>query len=86
MRLTRGQAWLMVGAAGWTWYIWVTRIWNIVSDPAHSAQFKAVHSALALVSVALLTPIGVIGIKALRAGRDGSATGSSAERVPARRP
>ncbi|MGH2720831.1 MAG: hypothetical protein ACRDJO_04405 [Actinomycetota bacterium] len=72
MRLTRRQAWLMVVAAGWTWYIWLARIWNIVSEPAHSVPFKAVHSALALVSVVLLTPIGVIGIRALRSGSDGS--------------
>lgn len=85
MRLTRRQAWLMVVAAGWTWYIWLTRVWNIVSEPAHSVPFKAVHSALALVSVVLLTPIGVMGIRALRSGKAGSGDGSPA-RVPARRP
>jgi hypothetical protein len=85
MRLTRGQAWLMVVAAGWTWYIWLTRVWNIVGEPAHSVSFKAVHSGLALVSVLLLTPIGVIGIRALRSGKAGAGPDGSPERVPARR-
>jgi hypothetical protein len=90
MRLSRRQAWLLVGAAAWTWYIWVTRIWNILSDPTHDFGFKAVHTALAVVSIALLTPIGLIGIKALRALRPPSSPASGApgtsDRVTARRP
>ena len=84
MRLTRGQAWLLVGAAAWTWYIWTTRIWNILGDAAHSAAFKTVHVAIAAVSLVLLTPVGLIGIRALRAARRG--TPDSAERVSARNP
>lgn len=86
MELTRRQAWLLVGAAAWTWYIWLTRIWNIVQDAAHSAQFKAVHIALALVSVVLLTPVGLIGIKALRTNRTDRPNSGSSERLTARRP
>jgi hypothetical protein len=67
MRLSRRQAWLLVGAAAWTWYVWVTRIWNILANPAHDFGFKAVHTVLAVVSIALLTPVGILGIKALRA-------------------
>jgi hypothetical protein len=90
MRLSRRQAWLLVGAAAWTWYVWTTRIWNILQDPAHSTAFKAVHGALAVVSLALLTPVGLIGIRALRALR-GQETGHAAapdapKRVSARNP
>ena len=72
MRLSRRQAWLLVGAAAWTWYVWVTRIWNILANPAHDFGFKAVHTALAIVSIALLTPVGILGIKALRSLRTSS--------------
>ena len=86
MRLSRRQAWLLVGAAAWTWYVWVTRIWNIVADPAHDFGFKAVHTALAIVSLALLAPVGLIGIKALRTPRapDSGPSGTPG-RVSARR-
>lgn len=89
MRLTRRQAWLLVGAAAWTWYVWLSRIFNIVSgagDQTRSTGFKAVHVALALVSVVLLTPVGWIGVKTLRSGRDSSGGSDPTERVPARRP
>ncbi|HEX4979560.1 MAG TPA: hypothetical protein VFV35_05800, partial [Acidimicrobiales bacterium] len=39
--------------SAWTVYVWGTRIWNTVGDPDHSLAFKAVHVALALVSVGL---------------------------------
>lgn len=35
----------------WTVYVWVTRMYNIMSDDEHSAGFKAVHMALAVISV-----------------------------------
>ena len=86
MRLTRRQAWLLVGAAAWTWYVWLTRIWNIVADETRSTGFKAVHVALAVVSVALLTPVGWIGIRSLRSGREGSGASGVSERVDTRLP
>lgn len=49
--MTRAEAIVLRAAALWTIYIWSTRIYNILVDPLHSTQFKAVHSALALVSV-----------------------------------
>jgi hypothetical protein len=86
MRLTRRQGWLLVGAAAWTWYVWLTRIWNIVADETRSTGFKAVHIALAVVSVALLTPVGWIGIRSLRSGGDGSGASNFSERVDTRLP
>ena len=84
MRLTSRQAWLLLVAAAWTWYVWLSRIWNIVADETRSMGFKAVHIALALVSIALLTPVGWIGLKALRPDRDDSGTADSRGSVPSR--
>lgn len=44
----------------WTVWVWGTRIWNIVRDDEHDFAFKAVHSALALVSVAFAVATWVI--------------------------
>jgi len=63
MRTTRGRAAVLLAASAWTLWIWVTRIWNIASDPAHSLGFKLVHSALALVSVAFAVALGIIGLR-----------------------
>lgn len=39
--------------AGWTVFVWVTRIKNILEDGDRDFAFKAVHVALAAVSVVL---------------------------------
>jgi hypothetical protein len=51
-RMTRGQATLLRAFALWTVWVWGTRIWNIWGDDSRSAGFKAVHTVLAVVSVA----------------------------------
>lgn len=61
MKSTRLRANVLLAAAVWTIYIWVVRIWNIVQDPGHPFGFKAVHSLLALVSVAFGVALLVIG-------------------------
>ena len=38
--------------AVWTVYVWGTRIWNVIGDDQRGFAFKAVHIALAIVSVA----------------------------------
>ena len=53
MKLTGKQALLLRAFSGWTIYVWVTRMWNIWRDDARDVPFKAVHSMLALVSIAL---------------------------------
>ena len=52
MRLSGKQALLLRAFSGWTIYVWTTRLWNIWRDEARDLPFKAVHSVLALVSVA----------------------------------
>lgn len=74
--MTRTDALILRTAAAWTIYIWVTRIWNIVRDDAHSTGFKVVHSALALVSVAFAVAILGVASRNRRRARDQAATPS----------
>lgn len=64
--MTRAEALVLRAAALWTVYIWITRIVNILQDPSHTAQFKAVHSALAMVSVVFTVAIWVVASKGRR--------------------
>lgn len=50
--MSRRDAFVLRAFAGWTVYVWVTRMWNIVRDDEREFAFKAVHMVLALVSVA----------------------------------
>lgn len=50
--MTKAQANLLRVFAIWTIWVWTTRIWNIWNDD-QSAGFKAVHTVLAVISVAL---------------------------------
>jgi len=49
---SRDRLWLRVTVA-WTLFVWLVFTKNIVGDPKHSFGFKAVHVALAVVSIAL---------------------------------
>ena len=70
MQSLRARSTLLLAAAVWTIWVWATRIWNILGDPAHGAAFKAVHSLLALVSIAFAVAIGVVGLRMRREERD----------------
>ena len=69
MRSLRARSTLLLAAAAWTIWVWATRVWNIVGDPAHDAAFKAVHSLLALVSIAFGVALGVVGLRMRRESR-----------------
>jgi small neutral amino acid transporter SnatA (MarC family) len=69
MRSLRARSTLLLAAAVWTIWVWSTRIWNLLGDPAHGAAFKAVHSLLALVSIAFAVAIGVVGLRMRREAR-----------------
>jgi small neutral amino acid transporter SnatA (MarC family) len=68
-RTLRARSTLLLAAAAWTIWVWATRIWNIVGDPAHDAAFKAVHSLLALVSIAFGIALAVVGLRMRREER-----------------
>ncbi len=69
MRTLRARSTLLLAAAAWTTWVWTTRIWNILDDPAHDAAFKAVHSLLALVSIGFGIALGVVGLRMRREAR-----------------
>ena len=66
MKTSRARANVLLAAATWTVYVWVTRMWNIARDPNHDFGFKAVHGALAVVSLAFAVALAVIGFRIRR--------------------
>ncbi|MDQ3879225.1 MAG: hypothetical protein M3290_12880 [Actinomycetota bacterium] len=61
--MSRRQANLLIAAAVWTFYVWISRI-VIMAGQNTSTGFKVVHYALAVVSLAFGTAIAWIGFKA----------------------
>ena len=74
--VSRTDALILRTAAAWTIFIWVTRIRNILGDETRSAGFKAVHTVLALVSVAFAIAILGVASRNRRRARDKTATPS----------
>jgi hypothetical protein len=66
MKTSRARSNLLLAAAAWTVYVWVTRMWNIARDSEHSFGFKAVHGVLAVISLAFAVAIAVIGLRMRR--------------------
>jgi hypothetical protein len=60
--------------AVWTVYVWGTRIWNVIGDDGRGFAFKAVHVALAVVSVAFAVATWFVVARNRRASRVGSGT------------
>lgn len=58
--MTRFEALILRAAAGWTIFIWATRIKNILENPSHSTSFKLVHSALAAVSIVFALAVLIV--------------------------
>lgn len=63
--MTRRVSVLLLAAAGWTLFVWVTRLVNMAGED-RSAGFYVVHGALAVISIAFALALGVVGWKALR--------------------
>jgi hypothetical protein len=78
--VTRRQSILLYAFSAWTIWIWTTRIWNIWGDDEQSSGFKAVHTVLALVSVALAI-MAVVVVRRVRA----TASRATASRATASR-
>ena len=68
--MTRTQRLVLRAFAVWTVYVWGTRIWNILRDDSTSTAFKAVHSVLAVVSVAFAVAAWVIVTSVQQRGRE----------------
>jgi Na+/melibiose symporter-like transporter len=76
--VTRAQANLLRAFAVWTLYVWVTRLYNIFKDD-HDAAFKAVHTVLAVISVAFAVACWIV-VRRVRAKQ--AATAIDRERQP----
>lgn len=73
MTLTRRQSRILIAAAVWTLYVWISRI-VIMAGQDESAGFKVVHGILALVSIAFALAIGKIGWDSRRSTKRESET------------
>jgi len=66
--MTPRQSRILLAAAGWTLYVWISRAVILVGQD-ESAGFKAVHFVLAGVSIAFALAIGWIGLTGRRSQR-----------------
>jgi hypothetical protein len=66
--MTKGEARILLAAAAWTLYVWISRV-VILAGQNESAGFKVVHFVLAGVSIAFAVAIGRIGLRHLRSSR-----------------
>jgi ABC-type polysaccharide/polyol phosphate export permease len=68
--ISKRVAWFLIAFGVWSWVIWPVFIKNIWKDSRSwhygMTGFFAVHLVLAVVSLALGTAIGILGIRAAR--------------------
>jgi hypothetical protein len=64
--VSRRDAIILRAAAGWTLFIWVVNIRNILGDETRATSFKVVHTVLALVSVAFAAAIWRVATRSRR--------------------
>jgi hypothetical protein len=76
--VTRRQTHVLLAAAVWTLYVWISRL-VIMAGQDESAGFKVVHAVLALVSIGFALAIGKIGWDARRAAKPPGAGGPAAQ-------
>jgi hypothetical protein len=70
--VTKRSAWVLLAAAGWTFFVWITFIRNIVGEDDRSTGFKVVHVVLAVISIAFGAAIAMIALRGLKASGDRS--------------
>ncbi len=79
MRLTRRVSGFLIGFGVWSWIIWPTFLKNIWADDRSwqhgPTAFFGVHLVLTVVSLALGTAIGWLGIRGWRGARSASLGG-----------
>ena len=67
--MTRRQSRILIAAAIWTLYVWISRI-VIMAGQSNSVGFKVVHGLLAAVSIGFGLAVGKIGWDARRRPAD----------------
>jgi hypothetical protein len=73
--LSRRWSVFLLAFGVWSWVIWVTFIKNVANDPRSFTgnrphAFFVVHLVLSIVSIALGTVVGALGLKGLRGRGD----------------
>lgn len=63
--MSKRASWVLVAAAIWTLYVWISRIVILVGQD-NSTGFKVVHFTLAAISIAFGVAVGWIGLRARR--------------------
>lgn len=63
--MSKRAAWVLIAAAAWTFYVWITRLF-ILAGQHNSTAFKVVHFTLAAVSMAFGAAVGWIGWRSRR--------------------
>jgi hypothetical protein len=56
----RRRAWLLLAAAAWNAYVWLTRL-GIVLDDRQTVPFRVVHGVLIVVSLAFAAALAAVG-------------------------
>ena len=74
--MTRNESLVLRAAAVWTVFIWGFRMLNLLGDEARSVGFKAVHLALALVSVGFAVAIWRVATRSRRGTAERAGTSS----------
>lgn len=72
MTLSKRASWFLVAVGVWSWIIWPTFLKNIWHDDRSwdhgPTGFFLVHLVLTVVSLAIGTAVGWLGVRAVRAG------------------
>jgi Ca2+/H+ antiporter len=68
--MPRRDALLLRITAVWTFFIWFVFVRNMLKDKTHGTGFKAVHFALAVISVALAVGIWRVASRVTRRARE----------------
>jgi hypothetical protein len=68
VQTSRRSATVLIVAAGWTFFVWIVAVKNLVINH-HTAGFRVVHGILAAISLGLGAAVGLIGLRARRAAQ-----------------
>jgi len=61
----RRWGWVLIASAVWTFYVWVTRVFNIARQQ-QTTQFKVAHYVLAGISLIFAVAVARIGARLLK--------------------
>ncbi len=67
--MTKRDGLILKVAAGWTVFVWAVFLRNLLKDHTHSTGFKAIHTVLAIVSLAFAAAIWAVATRSRRRDR-----------------